>query len=72
MTHKWTPESREEFWTFADEPDDPVQSLHWGAKPEHDAELLRNGRVFRTKAEAQQARTDLLRQRNKAKRIRGF
>lgn len=53
----WIAEKGQGFYTFGDEPDDPVQPLTWGANPEHDEQLLKEGRVLKTKEEAESART---------------
>jgi hypothetical protein len=47
VANKWKPEAREKFWTFGDEPDDPVESLRWGSDSRHDAELAAKNKVFR-------------------------
>ncbi len=52
----WVPEKGGKFYTYGDEEDDPVQPLTWGAMPDHDQQLLEEGRVFKTKDEAEWAK----------------
>jgi hypothetical protein len=55
MNDKWRPQRGERFWTYGKD-DDPgdrrVEALHW-SDSEHDQKLFEDGRVFRTKEEAE-------------------
>jgi hypothetical protein len=51
----WVPKKGETFYTFGYLEDDLVQPLTWGADDDTDKRLLKEGRVFKKKAEAESA-----------------
>ena len=52
----WVPKKGDKFYTFGDLEDDLVQPLTWGADDSSDKQLLKEGRVFKKKAEAESAK----------------
>jgi hypothetical protein len=53
----WTPEKGETYYTYGYLREDLVQPLRWGIEADGDERLLKEGRVFKTKEEAEEART---------------